>query len=287
VKNNVILLGAPRSGTSLLTSLLHNPPDVICLSEPRKIDALTEQSSAPEEFVAGLVAFIAKIREDILRGTPIENRIDPHTGALAENYAVRHEHSADGWVVESGFQWQTQLLPIPESRFQLLVKRNAPLVAVIDRLVAREDISVLAMLRDPVSTILSWRSLDLPISRGHLHSAERISSELRILVNEPDLLVRQVKILNWIFGRVMSHLSAHAIICYEDLMTDPDNAVAAIGFKISRPVSKLKSRNSSMYYDHSEAERVWQIIERHAPHILAFQNGRYARGKGRQVEQEA
>ena len=280
VKDNVILLGAPRSGTSLLTSLLHNPPDCICLSEPLQIDVLTEQSGTPAEFVDGLAAFIARTREDILRGAPIENRIDPNTGTLAENYAVRHEHSADGWVVGSGFQWQMQSFPIPASRFQLLIKRNAPLVAVIDRLVEREDLTVLGMLRDPVSTILSWRSLDLPISRGHLHSAERISSELRALVQEPDLLLRQVKILNWIFGRVVTYLPPHAIVCYEDLMNDPGHAVAATGLTMPGHVSQLESRNSSTYYDHSESERIWEMIERHAPHILAFQNGRYARARG-------
>ncbi|HHZ82492.1 MAG TPA: hypothetical protein EYN18_03560 [Nitrospirales bacterium] len=277
VKDNVILLGAPRSGTSFLTSLLHNPPDFICLSEPLQIDVLTEQSRTPGEFVSGLVAFIAKTRENILCGTPIENRIDPHTGTLAENYAVRHEHSADGWVVGSGFEWQTQTLPIPTSRFQLLVKRNAPLVAVIEHLVERDDLTVFGMVRNPVSTILSWRSLDLPISRGHLHSAERISSELRALVQESDLLLRQVKILNWIFGRIVTYLPAHAILCYEDLMDDPGNAVAATGLRLSGEVSQLESRNSSAYYDHSEAKQIREMIEYHAPHILAFQDGRYAR----------
>lgn len=280
LKDNIILLGAPRSGTSLLTSLLHNPPDCICLSEPQQIDVLTEQSSTPADFVDGLVAFLAKTREDILRGTPIENRIDPNTGTLAENYAMRHEHGAEGWVVGSGFQWQSQSLPIPTSRFQLLLKRNAPLVAVIDHLVERQDLSVLAMLRDPVSTILSWRSLDLPISRGHLHSAERVSSELRALVQEPDLLLRQVKILNWIVGRIVTHLPAHAIVCYEDLMHDAIRAVAVTGLTMPAQASRLTSRNASAYYDHSEAQRIYEMIERHAPHVLAFQNGRYARAQG-------
>ncbi len=279
VKDNVILLGAPRSGTSFLTSLLHNPPDFICLSEPRQIDVLTQESISPGEFVARLVAFITKTRENILCGIPIENRIDPHTGTLTENYAVRHEQNADGWVVGSGFEWKMQTLPIPTSRFQLLLKRNAPLVAVIEFLVECDDLTVFGMLRDPVSTILSWRSLDLPISRGYLHSAERISSELRALVQEPDLLLRQVKILNWIFGRVMTYLPAYAILCYEDLMDDPGNAVAATGLRLLGKVPQLESRNSSAYYDHSEVNRIWEMIELHAPHILAFQNGRYARAQ--------
>ncbi|GEM_PF-1285370 len=286
MKKNVILLGAPRSGTSLLTSLLHNPPDVICLSEPREIDVLTERSNTPEEFVDEFVLFLERIRDAILCGTPIENRIDPNTGALAENYAVRHKHSADGWAIGSGFQWQTQAFPIPKPHFQLLVKRNAPLVAVIDRLVACDHLSVIAMLRDPVSTILSWRSLDLPISEGRLYSAERISSELRVLVNEADLLVRQVKILNWIFGRIVTHLSTRAIICYEDLMTNPSNAIEAAGLHTSRQLPKqLESRNFSVYYNHSETKRVWRMIERHAPHILSFQNGRYAMTPDRQISQ--
>ena len=277
VKDNVILLGAPRSGTSLLTSLLHNPPARFCLSEPLEIDELTEQSGSPAEFVTGFVAFIAKIREAIRRGLPIENRIDPNTGNLAENYAIRHEDRADGWLVSAGFQWQTQRLPIPVAGFQLLVKRNAPLVAVIDRLIERDDLTVVAMLRDPVSTILSWRSLDLPISRGRLHSAERISCELRTLVKEPDLLLRQVKILNWIFGRVTMHLPDYAVICYEDLINNPHSAIAAAGLAAPRSVSQLQSRNSSAYYNHSESERILEMIEPHAPHILAFQNGRYTK----------
>ena len=278
IKDNIILLGAPRSGTSLLTSLLHNPPSFVCLSEPLQIDVLTKRCLTPTEFVENFVAFISEIREDIQCGRAIKNRIDPNTGALAENYIARHKHNVNGWVTQSAFEWRRQTLPIPRSRFHLLVKRNAPLIAVIEHLVKREDLTVIGMLRDPVSTILSWRSLDLPISRGHLHSAERISWKLRNLVQEPDLLLRQVRLLNWIFERIMTYLPPHAIICYEDFVDAPRHTIEATGLTLSRRVSQLESRNSNAYYNYSEAEDIWNTIARHAPNILAFQNGRYIRG---------
>ena len=280
VEDNIVLLGAPRSGTSFLTSILHNPPSRVCLSEPREIDELTQSSNSPKEFVSGLLVFMEQVRDSIARGIPVENRIDPLTGELAENYAVRSEKSSGNWEISSGFQWQSQNIPIPMKKFQLLVKRNAPLVAVVDQLIDCSDLTVLGMLRDPIATILSWRSLDLPISQGHLHAAELISSELRGLVTEPNLLLRQVKILNWIFERVSTYVPMHAIICYEDLVDDPYSALAPTGLTISRKVSPLHSRNSSIYYDHSEVDRIWELIEKHAPHILMFQGGRYGKTKG-------
>ncbi len=276
MNENVILLGAPRSGTSLLTSLLHNPPSFVCLSEPLQIDTLTEQANSPQEFVDGLMAFIAKTRSDILAGIPIDNRIDPKTGALAENYATRVEKGSEGWAMGSGFQWEAQALPIPYSGFHLLIKRNAPFVAVIEHLVKRDDVTVIGMLRDPVATILSWRSLDLPISHGHLHAAERVSAELRTLVEEPDLLVRQVKILNWIFGRVVTYLSETMIVCYEDLMECGENAVIPMGLTFPKPLSSLRSKNASQYYDHSESTHIVDTIRQYGSHIMSFQGGRYA-----------
>jgi len=97
-----------------------------------------------------------------------------------------------------------------------------------------------------------------------------------VLVKEPDLLVRQVKILNWIFGRVMTYLPETAIVCYEDLMDHGEKALAATGLTLPKPVEALKSKNASRYYNHSESALIRDTIQRYAPHLLAFQGGRYA-----------
>ena len=102
-------------------------------------------------------------------------------------------------------------------RFTLLVKHNALFAALLPRLA--DSFPVLALVRNPLSVLASWQTVNLPVNRGRLPAGEELDPDLhRALEDEPEVLRRQVIILDWFFARYHDHLAPADILRYEDLM---------------------------------------------------------------------
>jgi hypothetical protein len=106
---------------------------------------------------------------------------------------------------------------------------------------------LVALVRDPVALLLSWRSLNLPISRGRLPAGERFWPELRSLGEaELELTEKQIRICDLLFGRFLRWADHVAILRYEDLVADPASLLRAAGITetSSLPVSASIRKNA-------------------------------------------
>ena len=91
------------------------------------------------------------------------------------------------------------------ARFTLLIKHNALFAALLPRLT--ETFSCLALVRNPLSVLASWQTVDLPVHRGRIPAGEELDGDLHwALEREPEVLRRQLIVLDWFFGQFHAHL---------------------------------------------------------------------------------
>ena len=130
----------------------------------------------------------------------------------------------------------------------MLVKHNALFAALLPRLAV--SFPLLALVRNPLSVLASWQTVDLPIHQGRIPVGERFDPELcRALDREPEPLRRQIVVLNWFFARYRAHLPPEHVIRYEELIGSGGLALfRLLGHAGAEPVT-LKSRNDSALYD--------------------------------------
>ena len=173
---DILITGIPRGGTTLAGALLDSLPDTVCLSEPAPhwhVDTGGTLNCGPDPdgsiFSRWLIGEFSSIRAQISRREVVPDRRQPD-GQSPTNY---HPNQAGPAIV-------TGALPggLPEN-FTLGIKHNGPYLTCLPELVSLRHFRILAIVRHPVATILSWQRLNLPVSRGHMHDAARCWPEMQ------------------------------------------------------------------------------------------------------------
>lgn len=239
-----LLSGVPRSGTSLCCRLAGALPDTVALSEPIRRKAFGGMETTQGACVR-IADFVGEARARILA----ERRAPSHQvdGRLDDNRTASRHTDAGLRKLRGG--WGEIAIDKPLSqRFTLLIKHNALFAALLPRL--SESFPCLALVRNPLSVLASWQTVDLPVHRGRIPAGEELDGELhRALEEEPGVLARQLIVLDWFFGRFHAHLDPENIIRYEDVVESGGVALfRRLGHVGARGV-ELRSRNDSALYD--------------------------------------
>src|SRR5579862_5822515 len=212
--DTILLTGLPRSGTTLIVSLLNEFPNTVALAEPVPMQARGVHERA--RAVGEIEAFIAETRESAL--TRNEVRSKQLGGAILENF---FEPPGDGTrlrkVTEPYGMVKLDKKLTPD--FRLVIKHPANFSALADLLAPRH--TLFALVRHPLAVLAAWQTVDMPVHHGHMPMAETFSPELTaLLAAEPDRIKRQVLLIGWLLG-VYSRFSPELILRYEDLVADP------------------------------------------------------------------
>ena len=126
---------------------------------------------------------------------------------------------------------------------------------------------VIAIIRDPVALMMSWRSLDLPISRGRLPAGERFWLALAELTRaDLDLTEKQLRICDLLLSRFEQLADRIAVVPYEEFVTNPARLLAAA--EIRHPAHSqipTPARPAPASLDHdlkkaALAERIRQLV---------------------------
>ena len=241
-----LLSGVPRSGTSLCCRLAGALPDTVALSEPIRRKAFGGMDT-PKGACARIGDFAEQARARILAerrasSVQVDGRLDDN------RTASRH---TDAGLRRLRGEWGEIAIDKPLSvRFTLLIKHNALFAALLPRLT--ESFSCLALVRNPLSVLASWQTVDLPVHRGRIPAGEELDGELhQALEREPEVLKRQLIVLDWFFGQFHAHVDPENIIRYEDVVETGGVALfRRLGYADARPV-ELTSRNHSALYNSS------------------------------------
>lgn len=246
-RDDLLITGLPRSGTTLLTALLDDPPRGVALGEPKwQAQWRRRHPPEPEAFAAYLAEDFARVRAALLRGEEVEDRVSPD-GAPLTNYL-----SGGASAYELRSRREAGLTP----GFRLAMKWPALYTAVLPALVAGGAFRIVALLRHPLATLRSWNATDFPIARGRLPVGEPFWPELAELCgSQRPLMEKQARIWELFAARYLACGARIVLLRYEDLVADPAGVAARLGLDFAAvPVTKPAPRPSGESRSEREAE---------------------------------
>jgi len=259
---NLIITGLPRSGTTLAAAVIDQAPDTLCLSEPNGHVDLMSSAASPEDFVTKLCQEFDAVRRIILGGGSVLDRRRAD-GAPITNYfsdplpdGRREAVLTTCAVTRSGLS----------ADFMLGVKHNALYSAVLPEIVQSGRFRVITIVRDPVPVLMSWQTIDVPISRGRLPAGERFWPELAALgTADIDLTDKQIGICDLLLCRFAQLAGRIAVIPYEAFVADPAQLLAAAGIREPAPsrifgITRPPSRGDQDRQEAALASRIRQLI---------------------------
>ena len=242
---NVLITGIPRSGTTLVCSLLNKVPDVVALHEPMDVWDFSKcrDTAALAETIS---SFCSEARHSLREhGFAISKHVggevrDNAAGDESDSKGTRSRRTEHGKIVIEK--------PLPEN-FTLAIKHPLAFTALIESL--SQCFECFAVVRNPLATLASWNSLDwLKVKRGHAPIAEKLDQDLaRSLAGESDAIERQIQILEWSYARYRKFLGQEAVLKYEDLIATRARALAKFFPAASDLNEDLVSKNLNKHYD--------------------------------------
>lgn len=253
--NTLLLTGLPRAGTTLSCNILNSHSNVLALHEPM-VPARFNPEAGRVAAVDYIQQFVSETRAQVMReGCAVSQLKD---GQVPENPV------ASGEAGQRLRQPQTSLglLDVSERNLQedftLVVKHNALFTALLPEL--QESFSVFAIVRNPLAVLASWNSVALPINQGYIPAGEMFAPDLRHqLVQTPDVVTRQLHILEWFCANFVSHLSGR-LLRYEDFVADPRTVGRSLGLPTpyAGDIQARQSRNQG--YDIALMELLYQRL---------------------------
>ncbi len=266
---NVLLTGVPRSGTTLVTATMHNVPNCVALGEPDQLKTLLEASVSPEDYARRVHAFMQTTRAQIVKGAAIPITVDKETARVASNY-FRRIASGNTFQMEETYELREQVLPIQDENFTLCLKNNAQFTSCLESLSRLPEVTIVAVVRDPVACLLSWRSLNMPVSAGRLPAGERFAKPLRKIRRLEDTLLAQVKILDWFCETFYLMRDRIRLIRYEQFIENPGMLRAIVPVPDTHVFPQHQSMNRRPEYNFQEEEIIREYLRRHAQFVSYF-----------------
>lgn len=242
--HDLVITGIPRSGTTLVCALLNELPDTVALLEPILMAPIVAARPAER---AGLVeAFFDEQRRSLLAGG---TALTKHLGGEVPDNPF--EQRADGdasrrrpVLVREHLRFDKPLTP----DLTLCVKHPAGFVAMLPDLMSVFE--CVAVVRNPLSVLGSWNSVDVGVARGRVPVAERLDPTLAAELDaQVDTGARQVHLIGWLFERLRA-LPRERVLRYEDVVTTGGRALSVVVPAAATLDRELSSRNSSREYDH-------------------------------------
>ncbi len=261
MSKELLLVGIPRSGSTLLGALLDSLDDTLCLSEPREL-FIRPEARDRGAYVDSVVAMLAETRRKVLAHEPIEDRRNAD-GSATTNY------------VRSFFGLWRRFKPprglVDTSRYDadvlVAIKHNVPFLAVLPELVER-GLPLLGIVRHPVPTILSWVETQVPVAAGYMPSAEAFWPELNRLFP-----ASRTPEEGW--ARLYEAFCARLVACnvrvmrYEEIIADVGQLERLVGRKTVRAVP-IVPRGLDSYAGGVRVERLKAALRAHGRALLTF-----------------
>ena len=244
---NVLITGTPRSGTTLVCSLLNTLPDIVALHEPMNVWEFANCRDA--DAVATMVEnFCAESRKSLYEH---KFAISKHVGGNVRDNSAAEPADKVGKRVRRSEHGRIEVDKPLSPGFTLAIKHPAAFTALLEQLSKRFECC--AIVRNPLATLASWNSLDwFPLKGGHSPIAEKLDLILaRELKNEPDAIGRQIHILEWFYDRLRRFVKESAVLKYETLIASRGRDLTKIFPIASKLDEDLTSKNVSQFYDHA------------------------------------
>ena len=250
--SNVLITGAPRSGTTLVCNLLNKLDDTVALSEPMKTGNLVKLPSLAA-VPSAVLRFCESQRESLLtRKRAISKNVD---GVVADNTFANEAGMRKGISTKGEILVDKPLSP----DFMLILKHPAIFTASLEELV--QHFPVYAILRNPLAVMASWNSIESLLRKGRVPVAEKLDPALHDTIKRlRNPIDRQIQILDWYHSRWHRHLPPENFIRYEDIVSSKGAALGVVHPAASEFDEPLRSRNIGDAYDRDMTRRLGERL---------------------------
>lgn len=213
-KPYLLITGIPRSGTTLVASLIDRLENTVCLNEPPQYYEWASRCQNRTEFVAKLMADLKQMRVCLQTGGTVFDTRE-RDGSVPTNY-----------FNDKGQRRKLDYTPVSRQscgeNLLLAVKHNEPLTAMLPELCRLDTVQVVAIVRHPIPTILSWQSRNIPLSKGNLSPGYRFWNEAIAIRDAGGPVARtQARIFELYCSRYWEYRDRIHVIKYEDIVLHP------------------------------------------------------------------
>lgn len=255
--NNIILTGIPRSGTTLTTYLLNTLPNTVALAEP--IDPYRYVEYSRKEILNDIFNFFADSRQYILKTGQAPSCIV--NGNLPYNFvsdSCDESNKRAYQAVKGSFSIAKSLT----DDFKLIIKQPNLFTGLLAQL--SKTYECYAVIRNPLSVLLSWNSVSMPVSHGRAPVAEYLDSTLKARLIQKNLVYeRQLILLDWYYAAYCNYLPNSQVIFYEDIIASDGKALEVFGLNSCFMSTKVISQELHREYDKSSIEFFKELLLGH------------------------
>lgn len=251
LKYNIALTGVPRSGTTLTCHLLNKVTNTVALHEPMDVFELPHLKNDKSR-IDTIKAFFKNTRDSLMtRGVALSkhhNQKVPDNPIASEKEGTQPRRS----IVERSE------IPISKplnSNFYLVIKHPGAFTALLPHL--QSEFACFAVIRNPISVLASWNSVELLVSQGHAPIVEQLNPKLAQALNQKqDKVDRQLFLLSWFFEQYASYLPSKAILRYEETVATQGKSLKIVVPEAENLNEDLKSKNKNPLYDPEEMKAI-------------------------------
>ncbi len=217
---DLLVMGMPRSGTTLLAALIDSAPAAVCLSEPPLPRAFSVVDS--ERFADLLAEDVAAIRDRVAAGEPVVD-VGGEGGERLTNYVAR---SGGESLRVARRRKRRAVVAGPD--FTLAIKHNGCFLATLPALRARPQWRTVAVVRHPHASFAAWLASGMPIARGRFAPVRW--PETAAIAADPSLsLPERLAHVYAAVARRLAVVPPWRLIRYEALVAAPGAALDTIG----------------------------------------------------------
>ena len=259
----LFVVGIPRSGSTLTAALVDSLDNSFCLSEPAGL-FIPPEATNKADYVRSCVSMLERTREKILSGEEVTDQRRNSDGSPTTNYLGRRLFGKRRKVKFAGGVVDT-------SRFSedmlVAIKHNIPFLSVLQELV-NTGVPVVGVIRNPISTILSWQETGLPVSKGYMPSAQAFWPELNSVMKASSTEEEGwAKIYDLCCQRMVE--TEIPVLTYEDLTRDVTKLEEFVGRRSVREV-EIRAKSDSDYTNSASATRIRDAVNRYAGYVKNF-----------------
>lgn len=230
MKNNILITGLPRSGTSFLCTKLHMIPNTAIINEPVE---------ATQAFTPGSGVDLKGIYRDF--------RV-----AIAAGQAVPNKIVDGKFIEDTQFVDQRALYTpnIDKSDFTLGIKNTMIFLANIHKITSEHpDLKIIACIRHPFDTIGSWKNVPFEhLNKGQprflLNKVdENIGKVISKIIDEPEIEKRHTMIYRFLARQILKHREKLIVVRCEDLISSPQKVLDPICDELGLPSTNFGEDN--------------------------------------------
>lgn len=245
---NIILTGIPRSGTTLACKILGEVENQIALNEP----------IAGKFFKTGLAG--EKVIDNAFsnyRTTLWKKGIAPvraKNGTIIDNAYSEGKGKREKQLQRIDMRFNKKL----NSDFTLILKHCSEFSLILPDL--QKKYESFAIVRNPLAVLASWRSVDVPVSRGKVAKSQILNPQFYDKIeNLKTLEDKQFFILDWYFS-CYDILPPSNVIPYEKMIETNGEVLSVISKKAIQSKVELQNKNNNDLYDKNFMEVCLKIL---------------------------